>query len=155
MQENKQILADEISLRRMQEEDVEAVAAMEEALFSDAWSRNSLKNMTDSRCDFGYVCVGPNGILAYCLVRQVLDEGEILRIATSKNCQRRGFAEQLLRGLMTELSPVTIWNLEVRESNYPAIHLYEKLGFSPIGVRKNYYREPTENALLMQLQRMR
>lgn len=142
-----------IFLRRMVKEDAIAVALIEAELFPDAWNAASLRGLTDSNCDAGFVCAGADGILAYCLVRQVLDEGEILRIGVRKRHQRRGLAEKLLWQVMTELSQVTQWNLEVREGNQPAIRLYDKMGFQPIGTRRNYYRDPTENAILMQCHR--
>lgn len=153
MQQNKALSSKTCQLRRMTEEDIPGVAAIEAELFSDAWSEASLESMVSGACDRGYVYSGEEEILAYCLIQQVLDEGEILRIATAPRYQRQGLADQLLRGILQELSGVTLWNLEVRESNTAAIHLYEKQGFQFIGMRKNYYREPTENALLMQLHR--
>lgn len=140
----------DVTVRRMTEADAAEVAEVEAELFLDAWSEASLTAITGNSYDDGFVCVGDGGVLGYCLLRQLLGEGEILRIGVRSFCRRQGLAENLLRRIFTEFPQVTVWNLEVRESNRPAIGLYEKMGFLPIGVRKNYYHAPTEPAVLMQ-----
>ena len=81
----------------------------------------------------------------------VLDEGYISNVAVAPEHRRKGCADALITALLSraalrELSFVT---LEVREHNEPAIALYRKHGFVPVGLRKNYYEAPVENALLM------
>lgn len=92
-------------------------------------------------------------LVGYLMLMNVFTDGEILNIAVLPEYRRRGLADKLFdaccehcRSLATE----TLF-LEVRESNTPAISLYEKRGFEEIGRRKNYYRQPKEDALVMRL----
>ena len=81
----------------------------------------------------------------------VLDEGYIGNVAVRPDFRRRGIADSLLRGLdaAAEEKKLRFLTLEVREGNYPAIALYEKHGYTHIGIRRDYYYNPKENALLM------
>ena len=81
----------------------------------------------------------------------VLGEGNITNIAVSPSYRRSGVAEALLKELerRARLKDVTIFFLEVRQSNEAAKRLYEKLGYSPIGVRKRFYEKPVEDAIVM------
>ena len=80
-----------------------------------------------------------------------LDEGEITNVAVSEACRNRGYGEQLVTELMQQGGKHGIrrYVLEVRVSNEPAIRLYQKLGFSVLGTRKNFYEKPTEDAYIM------
>ena len=81
----------------------------------------------------------------------VLDEGYIGNVAVRRDFRRQGIADSLLRALDTEAEEKNLrfLTLEVREGNRTAISLYKKHGYTPVGVRKNYYQNPRENALLM------
>ncbi len=91
-------------------------------------------------------------LVGYISARQVVDEGEILNLAVRGSWRRRGAGSQLLRGMLRRLllHKVTRVYLEVRESNQPAISLYEKHGFHRTGRRRGYYRDPGEDALLFE-----
>jgi ribosomal-protein-alanine N-acetyltransferase len=91
-------------------------------------------------------------LVGYISARQVADEGEILNLAVRRSWRRRGAGAQLLRGMLRRLllNQVTRVYLEVRESNEPAISLYEKHGFHRTGRRRGYYRDPVEDALLFE-----
>ena len=91
--------------------------------------------------------------VGYVGCQTVLDEGYITNVAVSPDCRRQGVARALLdelkaRAVQAGLSFVT---LEVRASNAPAIALYEGAGFVRVGVRKNFYTAPAEDAVLMTL----
>ena len=79
------------------------------------------------------------------------DEGEIANLAVTKEMRRQGIGEMLMEHAtaMAKDNGVVTMYLEVRSSNIGAKSLYEKLGYSPIGIRKNYYREPREDAIVM------
>lgn len=79
------------------------------------------------------------------------DEGDITNVAVAKQCQNQGIGGMLTAELIhrTEEVGVSRLFLEVRVSNQPAIHLYQKMGFEQNGKRKNYYESPVEDALLM------
>ncbi len=92
-------------------------------------------------------------LLGYAGLLMVPWEADILNITVRPEARRQGIATQLLEkiGELSEPRGVTVIHLEVRESNAPARALYEKLGFTVDGIRKNYYESPRENAVLMTL----
>ena len=79
--------------------------------------------------------------------------GDIVNVAVRKSLRRRGIAQDLLNTLIDDAKKLILSTLmlEVRESNVSARSLYEKMGFNEVGVRKNYYSNPRENAILMNL----
>ncbi|MEE3457869.1 MAG: ribosomal protein S18-alanine N-acetyltransferase [Lachnospiraceae bacterium] len=92
-------------------------------------------------------------LLGYAGLLMVPYEADILNITVRPEARRQGIATKLLGkiGELAEPRGVTVIHLEVRESNTPARTLYEKLGFTVDGIRKNYYERPRENAVLMTL----
>ena len=90
-------------------------------------------------------------ILAYCSMQTVLDEGDILNVAVRSDRQKEGIGYFLVDSMlkMTEMIGIHIVHLEVREGNGTARRLYERLGFKEDGLRRDYYTDPTENAVLM------
>jgi ribosomal-protein-alanine N-acetyltransferase len=85
--------------------------------------------------------------------RRVEDEAEILNLAVKQADRRKGIGAKLVRRLLVEYRRVGVNRvfLEVRESNAGAIEFYGQLGFRLVGKRKDYYREPEESALVMEL----
>ena len=125
---------------------------LERQCFSLPWTAEQLKNqLKDNQHEF-IAAFAPDGtVLGYVGMMYVLDEGYISNVAVSPEYRRQGIADALIerlciicRGL--ELSFVT---LEVRAGNMPAIALYEKHGFHRVGLRRNYYERPREDALIM------
>lgn len=116
------------------------------------WSFGTLKNNQGERY-LNLKLVKNNQIIGFAICQSVLDEATLFNIAVEPTRQGKGMGELLLRELMTRLTEravKTLW-LEVRESN-PARHLYEKLGFNEVDIRKNYYPLPNggrENAVVM------
>ena len=91
--------------------------------------------------------------VGYVGCQTVLDEGYITNVAVSPDCRRQGIARALIAKLTDEAraAGLAFVTLEVRASNAPAIALYEGAGFGRVGVRKNFYTAPTEDAVLMTL----
>ena len=126
--------------------------ALERCCFSIPWTAEQLKSqLKDPQHEFIAAVSGDGHVLGYVGMMYVLDEGYISNVAVDPDYRRQGIADALIsclveRCLMHELSFVT---LEVRAGNEPAIALYRKHGFDPVGLRKNYYDRPKEDAVLM------
>ena len=140
-----------MSALRLTPDMLEGVAILEKAAFTHPWSAQALALLCSENA-FGFACFEGDTVTAYGGMLTVLDEGQVTNIATHPAYRRRGLAATVLTALLDEartrrLSFVT---LEVRESNVPAIALYEKLGFKVVGKRPRFYTEPVEGALIMQ-----
>ena len=138
-------------IRKLTADDAANVAIIEEQCFAEPWSASSLLMLTQANA-FGIVCKIDGTLAAYGGMICVLDEGQITNIATLPDFRRRGLAKKVLLAMLDEarerkLSFVT---LEVRESNAAAIALYEQFGFVKLGKRPNFYRKPTEAAVIME-----
>ena len=135
----------------MTEEDVAAVAALEAENFSRPWSYDAfLKTLSDENY-IVMIAKERDALLGYCVLLCTGEEADITNVCTAPEARGRGVATGMLTALMEEGKSrgVAAFFLEVRESNTPARTLYTKLGFEEIGLRKNYYEEPREHAVLM------
>ena len=130
------------------------VAALEKICFpTDPWSEELFRAALECPGTVLLAAAEEDGaVLGYAVLSAVLDEGSLDNIAVAPHCRRRGVADALLSAL-TDFgrTSLSVLFLEVRSSNLPAIALYEKHGFVPVGRRKNYYESPREDALLMTL----
>lgn len=140
-----------MTVRLLQKEDLPAVAALEKECFGTPWSEKALEYLTGADA-FGVVCLDAQGrALAYAGLTVSFDDGALTNVATAPDARRTGLGERVLRELMERARErgVTHFSLEVRESNFPAIALYEKLGFQTAGKRPRFYKDPAEAALVM------
>lgn len=140
----------EVRVIPLTEEHLADVAEIERLCFSEPWSEKSLRLLTESG-GFGAVAVSDGRVLAYAGMTTVLDEGAVTNIATHPSARRQGLGRAVTEALLTyaRANAIRTVFLEVRESNKAALRLYESLGFSPCGIRKNFYRQPTESAIQM------
>ena len=128
------------------------IEALEQRCFSMPWTEEQLKSqLRDTRHEFLAAVSADGRVLGYVGMMFVLDEGYISNVAVDPDFRRLGIADALIDRLTDlcgehELAFVT---LEVRAGNDPAIALYEKHGFVRVGLRKNYYDKPKEDAVLM------
>ena len=130
------------------------VAALEKVCFpADPWSGELFRAALDCPDTALLAAEKEDGaVLGYAVLSAVLDEGNLDNIAVAPHCRRQGVADALLSALIRfDRTSLSVLLLEVRASNFPAIALYEKHGFVPVGRRKNYYESPREDALLMTL----
>lgn len=129
----------ELSLEVFSENDVPAIAALEQTLNPSPWSESLiLESVASSHWCFG---LKQHDLwVAYCVLSFVAGEAELLILGVAKSAQRKGIARAMLEALQPFISSKarSIF-LEVRESNHAAIALYEALGFNQVGERKNYY----------------
>ncbi|MBM7581051.1 ribosomal protein S18-alanine N-acetyltransferase [Jeotgalibacillus terrae] len=143
---------DEIRFRWMTYGDIDGVLAVEEASFSAPWSREAFENEMTINQFAKYLLLEVNGVIAgYCGMWLVMDEAHITNVAVIPELRGRKLGEKLMVRVMNQLRDegVTMMTLEVRVSNYIAQSLYEKLSFSKGGIRKNYYSDNGEDALVM------
>ena len=136
---------------RMNESHVKAVAELEKLCFSDPWSENSVASELNNKLALWLVAEEEGRVAGYIGSQTCGDESDVMNVAVHPDFRRLGFAEALVNSLVAELKAIESYclTLEVRASNAPAIALYEKLGFYEIGRRKNYYRNPREDALIL------
>lgn len=139
------------TVRPMRAEDVERVAHLERVCFSESWSENLLRSGLDNRLDSYLVYEEAGTVFGYCVLRILADEGEIQRIAVDPAFRRRGAGRKLMEAMaaLGRMKGVREVALEVRESNEGARKLYESYGFKQEAVRKEYYHNPTEDAIIM------
>ncbi|MBR4990595.1 MAG: ribosomal protein S18-alanine N-acetyltransferase [Oscillospiraceae bacterium] len=136
---------------KMNEGHVKAVAELEKICFSDPWSENSVASELKNKLALWLVEEDEGRVAGYIGSQTCGDESDVMNVAVHPDFRRLGIAETLVNALVEELSAIgsRCLTLEVRASNVPAISLYEKLGFAEVGRRKNYYRNPREDALIM------
>ena len=136
---------------KMYESHLSQVAELEKICFSDPWSENSVASELNNKLGFWLVAEEEGRLAGYVGSPTVCNETDMMNVAVHPDFRRRGIAEALVNALVEELKAMEshCLTLEVRASNTPAIALYEKLGFAEIGRRKNYYRNPREDALIL------
>lgn len=140
-----------ITVRIATVEDLKEIETIERECFPDPWSRQSLEGSLLDKNTGCAVAVQSGKILGYVLYGFVLDESEIYRIAVTKSGRRRGLGALFLKHLETfsENHQISRILLDVREKNEGARCFYEAMGFSVDGVRKNFYQNPCDHAVLM------
>lgn len=127
-------------------------AEIERLCFSDPWSEKMLAEHLANPCSLTLAAVdGVGRLLGYVGLLAVVDEGYITNVAVRPDCRRQGVASSLLQALEARgrARNLTFLTLEVRQSNAPARALYEKLGYIQAGLRRNYYENPREDAVIM------
>ena len=138
-------------IAQMKPEHVPQVAQLEKLCFSDPWSEKSVASELENDLACWLVALEGETVAGYVGSQTVLGETDMMNIAVHPDYRRKGIAESLVNALVEELKAREshCLTLEVRASNAPAIALYEKLGLVQIGLRKNYYRNPREDALIL------
>ena len=137
-------------LREMLVDDLDQVMEIENRLFSPPWTKEGFFTYL-TRKDAMFLVVEEKGeILAYCGLLMVLAEGDITNVAVRPDRQREGIGHFLMDSLirLAQQQGITTIHLEVRVGNETAIRLYERMGFTRDGIRKKYYTDPVEDAIL-------
>lgn len=143
-------------IREGSHSDLEEIAALEAVCFeNDPWSYSAFEDMAKQDSCKIYVIFDMqlSKTVAYSVIYAVLDQGDLANIAVDPEYRRWGLGSKLLTHTVqkaTENGVIELF-LEVRASNAPAIGLYEKSGFAKIGTRRNYYKHPKEDAIIMVL----
>lgn len=160
------IEAVDLTLREFTMSDIPAILAIEQDLFADPWSSDIFTTEIiqseqffkevkgkQQKTKHNYVLEYRGEIVGFFLGWAIYDEYSIMNIGVSKSFQNKGLGSFIMSKMLEralDLECFTIY-LEVRVSNLPAIRLYEKYRFEQVGVRKNYYPDPLEDALVMKL----
>ena len=142
----------EMIIRNAQEKDVKSMAELDLICFADPWSEESFRNEILSNERAFYIVAEIEGeVVGYAGLWAILDEGHITNVAVSPAYRRKGIGKAIVGTLVevAEENGLNSFTLEVRESNLPAQGLYEQFGFKPAGVRKGYYLDNGENAIIM------
>ncbi len=134
----------------MNESHIDSVVKIENACFSHPWTKEGIIEALNNRTKF-FVFEKNNEVMGYVGVSVILDEGYITNIAVLPEYQGLGIGKALMKKLddLAKLENLSFISLEVRTTNQKAISLYEKFGYKTEGVRKNFYDNPKEDALIM------
>ena len=134
----------------MTEAYLDDVAELERLCFGEPWSRESLRLLLTDEA-IGFICVLDGCVAAYGGMLFAPGEGQITNVAVHPDFRRMGLGMQIVNALIEEARRRALEQiaLEVRCSNKAAISLYERAGFMRAGVRKRFYRNPTEDAYVM------
>ena len=138
-------------IRRMIFDDIPSAVRIEKECFSLPWSEKSFQDSLERDDTFFLVCEEGSEITGYIGMYLSFDEGNITNVAVSPLYRKKGYGEALVSAAkeLAKENQIQKIFLEVRVSNAPAISLYKKMGFENLGVRKNFYDHPQEDAGIM------
>lgn len=140
-----------MDFRRSIPKDATGIARLEEEIFSDAWSYRDVQDLICTEGGMCFTAVEGEEVVAYVIGRLIAPEGEIYRVAVAPHKRQRGIGYRLLDYAVKTSKGQGLERLflEVRSKNVPAIRLYTAYGFKEIGTRKNYYKNPEDDAIVM------
>lgn len=136
---------------QMNKDHVSQIAQLEAQCFSDPWSEKSIASELENPLSLWLVAEEDGQVWGYVGSQTVLDESDMMNVAVDPRFRRQGIARALIETLIAELSKMgsRCLRLEVRVSNENARALYARMGFQQLGLRKNYYHNPKEDALIL------
>ena len=140
----------EFYITAMEREHIKPIADLEKICFSEPWSEDGILESYKNGTKF-FVGIENGKVLGYIGISCIIDEGYITNVAVFPESRKKGVGTALLERVFSLAKDMglSFVSLEVRESNIPAISLYEKLGFKQEGKRKDFYRDPKEDALIL------
>lgn len=140
----------DFSVENLKKNHIDSIAELEKICFSEPWSADAIMDSFRSGTVF-LVAEKDGKVLGYVGIKPVLDEGYITNVAVFPEYRRMGVGAALMHSLdrLARNKGLAFISLEVRKSNLPAISLYESFGYKTEGVRKNFYRDPLEDAIIM------
>ncbi|MGD2046070.1 MAG: ribosomal protein S18-alanine N-acetyltransferase [Gemmatimonadota bacterium] len=144
----------DVAVRRLVAEDVDAVAAIESEAFTSPWSRQTFLDLADRpNLELLVLEHRDEGVIGYAVLWCIMDQGELANVAVSPRYRGRGLGTFLLSSVLdiARSRGIETLFLEVRVSNERALELYERLGFSDVGLRRGYYDDPKEDARIMKV----
>ena len=140
-----------MEIRKMTAREVPQVAELEKLCFAMPWSEKSVAGELDNPLALWLVAMEGDRLAGYVGSQTVMDETDMMNLAVAPQFRRQGGGEALVNALVASLTDFgsRCLTLEVRDSNEAARALYGKLGFTEIGRRRGYYRDPREDALIL------
>ncbi len=140
-----------MNIEKLTVNNTQAVQKLLSECFSTPWSCENISSLLSSEYGECFGVFDEDELVGYIALEWVLDEGSLTDLAVSPTYRRQGLASLLMDRLIesAQSKNLSFITLEVRASNLPAIKLYQKYGFLEAGRRPDYYRNPTEDALLM------
>lgn len=140
-------------IKKATPDDAYDLSLIENQCFSTPWSENSLREFVNTESSYVLTALVDDKTVGYIGMYHSFGEGDITNVAVMKDYRNLGIAKKLISELiaLSRESGISVLRLEVRQSNISAISLYKKFGFFEVGIRKNYYSHPKENAVLMDL----
>ena len=140
-----------VTIRPFVDTDIPQIALIGEECFSQPWSENALKEFSESAFSHIITAFFDGVVAGYITYSQIFEEIQIANVAVKKDFRRMGLGNALIHHLISSGNNdgCEVITLEVRASNVAAIALYENNGFERVGVRKNFYSNPKEDAILM------
>ena len=144
----------DIVIRPLIKEDIPSVARLEAVCFSMPFTEKALNELFSNTSWHFFVATENDTVVGYISFYCILDETEIVNVCVMPELRGKGIGRALTKCAIdfNKENNGSRVMLEVRKSNTPAIKLYESLGFIPVGVSKNHYKLPTEDAILMNLE---
>lgn len=140
----------EIIIKKAEQCHVPQIAEIERNSIPQPWSEAAFASALEDKKAVTLAAFCGDVLCGFITGVYLLDTADIYSVAVSENYRKTGVGKLLLEEFFSALpEDVNSVGLEVRESNIPAIKLYEKTGFERVGLRKNFYQEPRENAVLM------
>ena len=138
-------------IKRMQPQDANRMAEIDRQVFSQPWSEQGFLSALQSPDTLYLIVWKDDQIIGYCGFLQSFEEADITNVAVKEDWRGLGVGRRMLKELMDlgKKRGVERYTLEVRIGNIAAIKLYESLGFESVGIRKNFYEFPREDALIM------
>ena len=143
------MLKNNFLIKPFYEELVDAVTEIENACFSEPWSRDAILSSYNFNTNF-FIAEKCGVIIGYIGVQSIAGEGFITNVAVLPDYRSHGVGTALLNAAVEfcKKTGATSLSLEVRKSNFTAVKIYEKAGFKAVGKRKNFYSKPTEDAII-------
>jgi ribosomal-protein-alanine N-acetyltransferase len=140
-----------IDIKRADEGSLEEIMFIERNCFAAPWSEHSIRSELLSRYAYCTVADLDGKAVGFCILHELEDEGEILNIAVLEEYRGKGIGKRLLRDALeyAENCGILKMFLEVRKGNKTARSMYGGAGFEEISIRKNYYTQPLEDAVIM------
>jgi len=145
----------EYQIYDLDHDDLDRIIEIENNSFITPWPREIFELEFNLKRSYNKVCRDEQGMVTgYCLSWLIHDEIHILKVAVDSKFRKRGIARMLIEDTLEYFKSRGANHavLEVRTDNISAINLYEKLGFEPVRIRRNYYRETGDDALVMMLE---